>query len=385
MMNNISSKPGIYIHIPFCQSKCSYCDFYSTTTLNYKDTFIKALLKEIELLAGKIICNQPFDTVYIGGGTPSLLNIDDIACILKILYKKFNITNNAEITIEINPGTVTNEKLVSYLSLGINRLSIGIQSFLDKELQNLGRIHTSQEAESTVQMARETGFQNINLDLIYALPGQSINDWIFTLNRSLSFYPEHISAYNLQYEHGTAIYKKMLSGDITLFDEATEIQFYKITRRLLKENRYINYEISNFAKTGQNISRHNFKYWTHTPYIGFGPSAHSFWAENRWANVNSIQQYSYLLNKNRNPVAFKENLQKKDILFETIMLRLRTFLGIDLSLFQLDYGVNFLNKYSAVIKNLINKHLAVIKNNHFKLTNKGMILCDEILPEFAEI
>jgi oxygen-independent coproporphyrinogen-3 oxidase len=384
-MVNISSKPGIYIHIPFCHTKCDYCDFYSITDMSNRNRFLSSLLKEIRLYADRNSYHEPFDTIYLGGGTPSLLNPDEIINILNVIKENYSIADHVEITLEINPGTVTYDNLRTYYLSGVNRLSIGIQSFIDEELQWLGRIHSAAEAELSFQMAKEAGYQNINLDLIYALPDQTLENWYYTLHKAISYLPAHISAYSIHYAEGTLLGNKVKQGLVKPLGETGEAKFFIQTYKSLVKCGYLNYEISNFALAGGAISKHNFKYWNHISYLAFGPSAHSFWNNKRWANVKSLKKYIECLERNEFPLAFEENLQKKELINEHIFLRLRTFLGINLSYLQLQYDFNFMQNYSDLIKRLVKEKLAKLENNHFKLTHKGMILCDEILPQFSNI
>jgi len=227
---NISKKPGMYIHIPFCDTKCGYCDFYSIINHSARGEFLEALLKEIRHYATTPFKDEPFDTIYFGVGTPSLLSEKEFEAIFAEIHKNFPIASNCETTIEANPGTMTEEKLRFYRSLGINRLSIGIQSFNDDELKVLGRIHDSKQAIKTVSDARKNGFDNISIDLIFATPNQSLDDWLYSLNTGLSLQTEHVSAYNLIYEEGTPFYKKLMSGKLVEKSEEEAETFYTKTK-----------------------------------------------------------------------------------------------------------------------------------------------------------
>lgn len=378
-----SLKPGIYIHIPFCKSKCDYCDFYSITDLKYKDQFTSALIKEIDIYAEENIYQKHFDTIYIGGGTPSILLPYEIAKILEVVHKQFSICDDAEITLEINPGTATFNALKIFRSIGINRLSIGVQSFNDPELKFLRRIHNADQAEECILRAREIDYQNINLDLMFALPGQKIKNWEYSLRKAILFNPEHISTYNLSYEEGTPIYDSLINDQFRPLNECQELNFFEFTHKFLTEHDYYHYEVSNFAQSEDNISKHNYKYWNHIPFLGFGPSAHSFWENQRWGNVLSLDNYIDIINNGNKPIAFHENLDINNLIFEYIFLKLRTYTGLNLKNFHRYFGKDFVDYYKFVIKNLIYHDLAILDNEYFRLTQKGMLICDEIIPHFT--
>ena len=274
---NISRKSGLYIHIPFCQSKCGYCDFYSIEDTSLTASFIDALLAEIELTATQLNIKNQFDTLYLGGGTPSILNTNQICDIINTISKNYTLNNDCEITIEINPGTVDLIDLKELSELGINRISIGIQSFHDKELDLLDRIHSTADSIRSIDYCRQIGFDNINLDLIFAIPRQTSDDWKSSLIKALSFEPEHLSIYNLTYEKETPFFRHLMEGRFKRHDEHMEITFYNMAHQIITDSGYDHYEVSNYARSELYYSRHNYKYWQHVPYLGFGPSAHSFW------------------------------------------------------------------------------------------------------------
>jgi len=385
MKDNISSLPGIYIHIPYCHSKCGYCDFYSVTNLNNKSIFIDALIAETKIVNDRLDSQTIFDTIYLGGGTPSLLEIRDLNQLFEGLFKQFNFAIESEITIEVNPGTLSKEKLINFRDLGINRLSIGIQSFIDRELQFLQRIHTSQQAIDTIHLAREAHFDNISIDLLFALPNQKIEDWQFNLEKGIALNPEHISAYNLIFEPDTPLYKTREAGQIEAKNESEELKFYKTTIETLKKSSYIQYEVSNFARDRAYLSKHNLKYWDHSNYLGFGPSAHSYWDSKRWSNVGSVDQYIKHLKKNQSPIDFEEIINQRTREFENIFLSLRTNIGLNLLDFEKYFKESFLLKYENKVKKLINQELAEIEDEYFRLTAKGLYISDEILAYFAHI
>ena len=380
---NTSRCSGIYIHIPFCDTKCGYCDFYSITDFSNKIRLLEALKKEIAFYSDLVDKHKTFDTLYIGGGTPSVLRIDEIEDIISVITRSFRFHPDSEFTMEINPGTVDRIKLKQIYDTGIHRLSIGVQSFDDSELKFLGRIHTSNQARKSITMARDTGFSNINLDLIYALPDQTISGWETSLQALRQYYPEHISAYNLVFEEGTPFYKMRDRGEIKTQPEDQEAEFYNFTHEYLTELGYLHYEISNFARSEANISRHNYKYWQHVDYLAFGPSAHSFLQEKRWSNVRSVSKYISQIESGEMPVDQSENLDTKTLMFEYIFLQLRTYRGIDMQDFDTKFNVSFKQIYSRDIEQLLTNEYAAITNNHLHLTDKGMILCDEICLRFT--
>ena len=382
MNNNLSQQPGIYIHIPFCRHKCGYCDFYSVTNLSVREDFIRALCKEIEISAGRFITSQSFDTVYLGGGTPSLLGEEETERIFASLRKHFRFADDCEITVEVNPGTITPQKLQHYKQVGVNRLSIGVQSFRQNELQLLERIHSVEEAGTAVAMAREAGFDNIGIDLIYALPGQTRQGWEYTLQQAVALQPQHISAYNLTFEEGTPFYRRMQKGELLKMNEEEEKIFFQQTESFLGRAGYLHYEVSNYAVNRDFVSRHNYKYWLHAPYLGFGPSAHSFWQNERHANVRSLDSYLNTLEKNELPLAFTEQIDREKRRFENIFLQLRTYEGIRLQNFENEFELSFTEAYKKQIDHLLHAGLAELNDEHFRLTSKGMMVCDAILPQF---
>ena len=389
-MKNISKNPGVYIHIPFCDTKCGYCDFYSITNHSSRNTFLEALLKEIRFYKNKPsnslnLQKVKFDTIYFGGGTPSLLTEAELSIIFEELYKHYTFNDNCETTLEANPGTVNKEKFRFYKRIGINRLSIGIQSFKDNELKFLGRIHDSKQAVNMVELARKTGFENLSIDLIFATPAQKLDDWLFSLNKGISLNTEHISAYNLILEEGTPFYHKLMRGQMCAKPENEQERFYAETMNVMEKAGFMQYEISSYARSEKYYSRHNYKYWDHTNYLSFGPSAHSYWDKKRWGNARSLVKYIRNLNDEKSVVDFTENLGRDTLIFEKIMLGLRTEEGVNLAEFETNFQEPFLDKYPSRNKKLISSGFAEINDGFFKLTRKGIMICDEILADFARI
>ncbi len=370
---------GIYLHIPFCERKCIYCDFYSLENLNLLDEFVAYLLKEFDIFKSEsdFVGDSRFDTIYFGGGTPSLLKPSHIEKILNELNKKFKISSNPEITVETNPGTVDKRKLSELREIGVNRISFGVQSFFDDDLKFLGRIHNAEDAINCVKLAFEAGFNNVNIDLIFGLPGQSEERWRENLNKAIELNVPHISAYNLIVEKGTPLYELVKNGEVALPSVDEQAQLYEICIDVLEDAGYNHYEVSNFAKKGFEC-RHNLKYWRYENYLGFGPSAHSFWEDKRWWNVANLNKYLNAINLGKLPIANFEILSEDKKIEEFIYLGLRST-GIEFNKFRDKFGFDFLDGEIMDELKELEKH-GFVKLDEFsvKLTRKGFLLCDEI-------
>jgi len=376
---------GLYIHIPFCKSKCLYCDFYSITDLTKTSPFLAALEREMEL-AGQ--CALVFDTLYIGGGTPSVLDNSAVEQIVATAFKHFNIRSDAEVTIEVNPGTVSLEDLRRYRQAGVNRLNIGIQSFKEENLKFLGRIHSREEAFSSIDWARQAGFENIGLDLIYGLPEQDENHWQNELVQAVQINPEHLSCYILTRESGTPLDREVLADRIRLPAEDNLGKLFEITTDYLTNHGFHHYEVSNFARKTDTDhsswkSRHNQKYWSFAPYIGLGPSAHSYLEPERHWNHRSIEKYLQNIRDGRLPIAEKERLSREQMILEAVYLGLRTADGIDLGDFQRRFEIDFLKIFRETIADFEKDGLMRVAKNHCGLTSKGMVLLDGITAVFT--
>jgi oxygen-independent coproporphyrinogen-3 oxidase len=376
---------GLYIHIPFCKKKCFYCDFYSVTDLSRVPCFLTALKKEIQL-ASRI--PLVFDTVYIGGGTPSVLDAGDVARILAGVFKHFKILPRAEVTLEVNPGTVTLEDLATFRESGVNRLNIGVQSFHAENLRFLGRIHTVDQALLSFEWARQTGFANVGLDLIYGLPAQKQNNWLEDLAWAVDIGPEHLSCYMLTREPGTPLDKEVAAGRVRLAGEDTLRGLFETTIAYLSDHGFWHYEISNFARRAENdgspwISRHNSKYWSLAPYIGLGPSAHSFMEPERCWNHKSMENYIRGLHKGKLPVAGKEILTREQLLMEAIYLGFRTTPGIDLAGFKEKFGIDFLKIFAGIVNDFEKQGFLKVSKTRCGLTVRGMALLDSITAAFT--
>lgn len=372
---------GLYIHIPFCEKKCEYCDFYSITQLEQIGAFVGALLKEIKLRSPQYK-DMLFRTVFWGGGTPSILREEDIEQIWKALHANFNIAEEGEFSIESNPGTLTYSKLTFFRSLGFNRLSMGVQSFNSAELQFLGRIHSVDDVIENFHNARRAGFSNINIDLMTAFPGITAESFANSLNRALQLRPEHISCYTLIFEPGTVFYKKMLRGDMKPLAEDEEAAYYESAREVLESQGYRQYEISNFALGAEYICRHNLVYWKHQPYLGLGPSAHSFSGNTRFSNKRSLAAYVKSLAQNRLPLDFQEELSPEQLMFEYTFLSLRLRSGIDLSDFRQRFGTDFSEKYHSAIRQLAEDKLIEWDERNLRLSPKGWMVAESVAAYF---
>ncbi|MFH1077377.1 MAG: radical SAM family heme chaperone HemW [Pseudomonadota bacterium] len=379
-----TSPAGLYIHIPFCLRKCPYCDFYSQTDLSLIPAYIKALLTEMRLGRSKQRPFAPFfDTLYLGGGTPSLLNSAQLAEIISTAFSLFSFASDPEITIEVNPGALTSVSLGEVRSIGINRINIGVQSFDDSMLCFLGRIHTSREARAAISAARDAGFDNIGIDLIYALPGQSLRDWLGDLDQAMAYAPEHISCYMLTIEPKTLFGKRQREGKICAMPDEAVADFFYTTSEYLKRKGYSYYEISNFAREKRIESRHNKKYWSHAPYLGLGASAHSFNEPMRWWNHKSLNRYINDLECGKLPIAGDEALDASALLLEHISLGLRTTDGISIEKIRGRFDIDLAEHCKDVILGLEDKGLIEIDSSRCILTHKGRIYCDSIALQFA--
>jgi oxygen-independent coproporphyrinogen-3 oxidase len=372
----ISSKQaGLYIHIPFCLSKCGYCSFYSIKFVNLIPEYITALEKEIEYYHKRF---SSFDTIYIGGGTPSLLSIQQLETIFEAINKSYKIDSFTEITMEVNPGDVSSEYFQALRSLGINRLNIGIQSFDDHILQFLNRRHNSKETIAAINDSRKAGFDNIGIDLIYGIQGQKISLWKKTIQQALSYAPEHISCYQLSLSEKTPLYKKYSLNGWQLPDEDAELKLFFTTAGVLENAGYIHYEVSNFARAENLKSRHNMKYWQHMPCLGLGPAAHSFSDNKRWWNKAAVKTYLTEIAAGKMPVENSEILSIEQLQLEALFLGLRTKAGIGLKLYKTRYRVDLLKDKKTVIESLIKNKLVELKDGFLRPTRAGMAVADSL-------
>jgi oxygen-independent coproporphyrinogen-3 oxidase len=345
------------------------------------ESFLSSIEREITLSADAG-AGTTFTTLFFGGGTPSLLAPAQLERLLIRLRKSFHIAHDAEITLETNPGTVTPEKLAAYRALGVNRLSIGVQSFREAELQFLSRIHTGAEAVECVRLARRAGFDNLSVDLMYSLPGQSLEQWDDTLRRALALEPEHVSAYSLIVEDNTPLARLVASRQVSPNPVESEAAMYEHTMEVMAAHGFEHYEVSNYARPGMR-SRHNSAYWLHENYLAFGPSAHAFWHDgawqsaSRWSNVANLSTYCDKLSRGELPVAFRETVDSRQLMNERLFLGLRSD-GVDLNRFAGDFGSPLPAGTRALADALVDDGKAVLRDGVLRLTPQGFLLCDEI-------
>lgn len=371
---------GIYVHIPFCRSKCSYCAFVSEVCdRSLQQSYVAALCGEITAAGGDF--SVPVDTIFFGGGTPTVLKTAELVAILQALRAAFPLAANAEISLEANPGTVDWDSLQFLRQAGFNRLSLGVQSFDDMVLAGIGRIHRAEDAEKAFCDARAAGFENISLDLMYGLPQQSISGWKTTLERAVALGPDHISAYGLKLEEGTPLEAAVTSGCIALPSEEDEEAMYDWLNDFLPHQGYARYEISNYA-TAEKECRHNLKYWNYENYRGFGVAAHSFDGVERFANTEDVFKYVECLTGGRSPENFRETLDLPTAMAEYVFLSLRTARGLSGIDFSQRFGRIFVEYYEEPIARLMRLGLLLQENNFWRLTERGMKLGNQAFAEF---
>jgi oxygen-independent coproporphyrinogen-3 oxidase len=386
-MDAIPDKPaGLYVHIPFCLRKCSYCDFYSISDLSQTSRFLAALKREMQMNSEIPLV---FDTLYIGGGTPSVLKPEAIGQIIETASRYFNIASDAEKTLEVNPGTVTLEDFSEYQKVGVNRLNIGVQSFDDNNLRFLGRIHSGSAARLSVERARRAGFDNIGLDLIFGLPGQDKTNWLSDLTQADNLEPEHLACYMLTCEPGTPLDRDVKAGRIHLAAEGIVLDLFNTAIHFLTGRSFFHYEVSNFARMAgpdhePRTSRHNLKYWSFAPYIGLGPSAHSYLEPERYWNHRSVATYLRQIEAGNSAMAEKERLTKEQMMIEAIYLGFRTTRGIDLDDFKYRFGLDFYKTFREIMAPFEKEQQLKVTKTHCRLTPKGMVLLDAITAEFTD-
>lgn len=325
---NKKDLPGLYIHVPFCKTKCPYCDFYSITDSSLIESWLDGVQKEVRIYNEEGF--SVFDTLYLGGGTPSLLGERGFERLIGILRNGFSFVPDAEVTIEVNPDDATPSLLACYKALGINRLSLGVQSLQEEELRFLQRRHTAVAAERAIEVIKSSGFHNFGIDLMYGFHGQTKKSWIDTLEKVLSWEPAHLSCYQLTLSEGTFFGRMVLEGKLLRITEEQERRFFAYTSLFLQDRGFVHYEVSNFAKGEESFSRHNLKYWQRTPYLGLGPAAHSFRDSVRWWNCRSVKDYCRFLLEGKRPVAGREDLSSEQARLERLLLGFRTKDGVDI-------------------------------------------------------
>jgi oxygen-independent coproporphyrinogen-3 oxidase len=369
---------GVYLHIPFCRTRCSYCDFATDVykTAEIVESYISAVVKEIE----NFPASPAADTIYFGGGTPSLLSDAQLEKILETIHKKFSVVSSAEVTMEMNPATVTLETLKAYKNLGVTRASFGAQTFDDQELRRLGRKHTAADVRETIELLRAAGFGNVSFDLIAGLPGQSLADWERNLDEALKLRPEHLSLYLLEIHQSTPLAEQIRSGRQPLPDEELAAVMYELMLEKIASENYRQYEISNFCQPNYE-SRHNSKYWTLSPVFGFGCSAHSFDGKAvRYANERDTARYVSLIEGENSAVVYREEI---DVAAEFVFLGLRLTKGVDLDEYESRFGINLYDKYAEELNRLQDLGLIEHTEKNLRLTGKGFLFSNEVFAVFV--
>lgn len=370
---------GLYLHIPYCESKCVYCDFYSVVEREHRDEFVSLLTEEIKSRANEAPHDTVFRSVYVGGGTPSLFSPEEIRSVLDTLRECFVVDENAEVSMECNPGTVTASSLARYRASGVNRLSFGVQSFFEDDLAFLSRIHSPAQAKRSIEMARQAGFDNISLDLMFSLPGQTVSRWRENLRQARELDVAHLSCYSLTVEQGTPLASVVTRGEVRISGPEKDAELFETTMLVLEEWGFLHYEVSNFALPGFEC-RHNLAYWNHEPYLGFGPSAHSFVEGQRTWNVASVSRYVERIRASGTARAGGERLTREQLRTEHIYLGLRSN-GIDLVDFRARFGSDLLEDNRERVSAFMEQGLLSVENNRLFVTPAGFLLCDEICAE----
>lgn len=374
---------GLYIHIPFCIKKCKYCDFNSfKLNVDEKRKYLNSLKREMELYKVNLK-DKSIDSVFVGGGTPSILNEEEIKILFQNIKNNFRIKDSAEITMECNPGTLTLNKLKTMKACGVNRLSIGLQAVQNNHLEYIGRVHTYEEFEKNYYQAKEVGFENINIDLMYALPNQSKEDWMESLEKVVKLNPTHISAYSLILEENTELFNMYQKHEFKLLDEDTDIEMYEYTINYLKSNGYNQYEISNYAQKGFEC-KHNILYWKCENYVGLGVSASGFLNEIRYNNLCELDKYEEIIHSGKKPIEWEEKLSIKDEIEENIFLGLRMNEGIKFKDFYEKYNLDFEEEYKIEIDKLKKMELIETNDEGMRLTQKGREISNSVFVEFMK-
>ncbi len=372
---------GIYIHIPFCKQACHYCDFHFSTSLKKKDELVNALVKEIQIRKDEFK-NVEVQTIYFGGGTPSLLTNDELELLINAVYENYKVIENPEITLEANPDDLSKTRIKELSKSPINRLSIGIQSFFESDLKLMNRAHNTEEAKECLSVATRH-FDNISIDLIYGIPGASNNQWLQNIEMALSYNIPHISSYALTVEPKTALASFVKKGIVNDVDDEQAHEQFHLLKDKLEASDFIHYELSNFGREGY-FSKNNSAYWQGKPYIGIGPSAHSFNGKQRGWNVRNNTKYIKAIQQNELPIEI-ETLTTTDRYNEYIMTGLRTVWGVSIDKVEADFGKSYKDYLKEQAKTFINQHLLYIDNKHIRVTKKGQFLSDGIASELFKL
>jgi oxygen-independent coproporphyrinogen-3 oxidase len=365
---------GLYLHVPFCASKCPYCDFYSTLDRSLIPVWLEALERELRRYRDFA---ASFDTIYLGGGTPTLLSPEQLTQTLSLVRGAFTVVPDSEISIEANPDDLHEALLKCLRELGFNRISLGVQSFSDADLVFLRRRHRANDAVRAIELIREAGFNNLSLDLIYGLPGQDLESWSATLKKALVFKPEHLSCYQFTIEPGTPFGNLKKQGALRACPESDGELFFLTSSHYLFEQGYLHYEVSNFARSRSGRCRHNLKYWQRLPYLGLGPASHSFRGKERWWNVRSLKRYSQALREERSPVEGRESLNDDQIRMEKIFLGFRTSEGIGIE------TMAGLSRYQANLDECRKLGLMTVADGRVVPTRRGFLVADQLPQRFC--
>jgi putative oxygen-independent coproporphyrinogen III oxidase len=378
------ANPGLYLHIPFCSKICPYCDFAVLTGgPERRRRFADHLIREISMWADERSTFESIDTIYFGGGTPSALAPEDLARILEAARVNLSIQDDARVFFEANPEDVTSESVRIWRDLGVCFLSLGIQSFDADALRFLGRRHTPEQARRSVESARTAGFETISIDLIYGLPDQPFEIWRRTLEQAVALQPDHLSCYQLTIHEGTPFGFRLARGKMAELPEDAQGELFLFTHSFLKDAGYPGYEVSNFARSPEHRSRHNQKYWHHVPYLGVGPSAHSFSGSRRWWNEKKLGPYEMRIDAGQKPIEGSEELSQSDLVLEALMLGLRTADGIDLPSFRERYGMDLLKDNEPLVERLAGEGLLKLEGGVLVPTLAGLAVTDSLARAFA--
>lgn len=379
----ILNPAGIYIHIPFCRSRCSYCDFATGIyNVDAAERYVASVAREIDSYTDTSTPAQA-DAIYFGGGTPSLLTPDQLKLLLDAVHRRFQVAKDVEVTLEMNPGTVTEEILDAFRGLGVNRASFGAQTFNDYELARLGRSHTAQQTRETFRQLRKTGFDNVSFDLIAGLPGQTVEQWKRNVDEALSMRPEHLSFYLLEVHEGTPLANHIRTGLQPTPDEELAAEMYELMLDQASAAGYTHYEISNLSLPGYE-SRHNTKYWTGEPYYGFGCSAHSYdGIASRWSNERDVGGYVELITAGKSPIVERRELNDADRQSEAVFLGLRMMDGYNVREYQDRFGVDLIERHRDDFKRFYDAGLIELHNHVLRLTRSGALLSNEVFAAFV--
>lgn len=379
--DDLGAADGLYVHVPFCSAICPYCDFAVVKDRPEQHaSYAQALRHELDSLTAS---PWSFDSIYFGGGTPSALSGSELQQILESLRRTFVVASNVHLTLEVNPEDVLPDNLQAWRDLGVTRLSLGVQSFDDVDLKFLGRRHDAEQARTSVAQVLEAGFEEVSIDLIFGLPSQSVPSWRRQLELAASLDAPHISCYQLTIHEGTPFYRKQAQGRLAELSNTAQAEHFFATHSTLEQAGYVAYEVSNFARAPRFRSYHNQKYWNHTPYLGVGPSAHSFRDGERWWNLRELSEYRARLERGESPVAERESLDSSQLALEAVMLGLRTTAGIDLVRLRSRYGVDLVAQNEVQLAEWAQAGLAQVNSRELRLTLDGLAQADGLAAKLV--